>query len=174
MTDREKKELIDDLVKQLNNDDWLIRFNAAKILGNIDAEDAIQELLEKLKRENNRDVRRGIVEALKEIDLAVAIPVLIDTMNNDSSMIVRYTAARAMGRMGAKEALPEIKTRIKKETNNESIFWFNVAIARLEESEKGEGIEGIRKLKKKNLLTEKQDIFLSKLIKELKNKRKQN
>jgi len=166
------KEIIRDLVKQLNSEEWLIRFNAAKILGNIDAEEAIQELLDKLKRENNRDVRRGIVEALKEIDLEVAIPVLIDTMNDDSSMIVRYTAARALGRMGAKEALPAIKNRVLKETNSESIFWFYIAIARLEEDEKGEGCEKIRNLKKKNMLTEKQEVIFSNLVEIIKQKKK--
>jgi len=170
--DETRKTIIQDLLNQLNNDDWIIRYNAAKILGNIDAEEAIQQLLEKLEREDNRDVRRKIVQSLGEIDLKITIPTLINIMKNDSSMMVRYTAARVLGRMGAKEALPHIKERIIKENNNESIFWFNIALARLEQDKKGQGISSIEQMKKKKLLSEKLLLEYSKVLKELKQKKK--
>lgn len=162
-----KSVLIQDLITQLSNDDWLIRYNAAKILGDIDAEESIQVLLEKLGRENNRDVRRSIVNALGEIDLKEAIPELISIMKSDSSMIVRYTAARALGRMNAKEAIPHIEDRLAKEKNSESIFWFNLALARLE-GEKGQAIKKIKEMKTKGKLTEKQELVFTKFLKNLK------
>lgn len=171
--DEPRAKLIQDLLNQLNNEDWLIRYNAAKVLGKIDAEEAIEELLEKLKREDSRDVRRKLVQAIDEIDLEVTIPVLIETMINDSSMMVRYTAARSIGRMGAKEAIPSIKKQILKETNTESIFWFNLALARLEEDENGQGIKTIKEMKKKKLLSEKQEKFLANYLKDLHNKKKE-
>ena len=165
-----RQKLIKDLLSQLNNDDWLIRYNAAKILGKIDAEEAINDILEKLKRENNRDVRRSIVNALDEINMDITIPELIQTMKSDSSMLVRYTAARALGRMGAKAAIPAIKERVGKESNTESIFWFHVALARLEEDENAQGMKTLKEMKKKKLLTEKQENYLVKLKKQLEHK----
>ncbi len=170
--DETRSHIIQDLVTQLENDDWLVRYNAAKILGDIDAEEAIQQLLEKLGREDNRDVRRRIVQSLVKIDLNIVIPDLIWIMKSDSSMMVRYTAARALGRMGATEAIPHIIERIAKEKNNESIFWFNLALARLEEDKKGQGIRAIEEMKKKKLLTVKQELEFSKFLKELKQRKK--
>ncbi|HUT81090.1 MAG TPA: HEAT repeat domain-containing protein [Candidatus Bathyarchaeia archaeon] len=170
--DESREKIIQDMLNQLNNEDWVIRCNAAKILGNIDAEEAIEELLEKLKRENNRDVRRKIVQALGEIDLKIAVPILIGIMKNDGSMMVRYTAARALGRMGAKEAIPDIKERVTKETNFDSIFWFHIALARLEDDEKGQGIQTLRIMKKKGLLGEKHEKMFSNLLKDLAKKKK--
>lgn len=165
-----KTEIIKDLLMQLENDDWLIRYNAAKILGDIDAEESIHQLLDKLKRENNRDVRRSIVQAIGEIDLNVSIPGLISIMKNDGSAMVRYTAARALGRIGAKEAIPHIKERISKEKNSDSIFWFSLALARLEEDEDGEGVKLIKEMKKKNLLDETQESMFSIVLKKIKEK----
>ncbi|MBK5114425.1 MAG: HEAT repeat domain-containing protein [Candidatus Heimdallarchaeota archaeon] len=163
-----REKIIQDLLTQLNNDDWIIRYNAAKILGSIDAEEAIHQLQEKLERENNRDVRRKIVQALDEIDLLISSPILIKVMKNDSSMMVRYTAARALGKMGVKEAIPHIKERVVKETNKESIFWFNLALARLEEDRKGQGIRTIEEMKKKKLLSKKEELTYSNYLKKLK------
>ena len=168
----DRDELIDDLLKQLENEDWVIRYNAAKIMGNIDAEEAIFELLDKLKRDTSRDVRFKIAEALGKIDLKISIPNLINAMKNDGSMIVRYTAARALGRMGAKEALPDIRKRLNKEVNSESVFWFSIAIARLEEDEKGSGIANIKELKKKDLLTPKMEKMFDIVLNEIKEKKK--
>ncbi|NHJ86064.1 MAG: HEAT repeat domain-containing protein [Asgard group archaeon] len=170
--DESREKIIQDLLDQLNNDDWVIRCNAAKILGNIDAEEAIEEILEKLKRENNRDVRKKIVQALGEIDLKVAVPILVGIMKNDGSMMVRYTAARALSRMGAIEAIPEIKERVTKETNFDSIFWFHIALARLEDDEKGQGIQTLKNMKKKGLLGEKHEKIFANLVKELAKRKK--
>ncbi|MBN1330708.1 MAG: HEAT repeat domain-containing protein [Candidatus Heimdallarchaeota archaeon] len=170
--DESRRIIIQDMLNQLNSDDWVIRCNAAKILGNIDAEEAIEEILEKLKRENNRDVRKKIVQAIGEIDLKVAVPLLVTVMKNDGSMMVRYTAARALGRMGAKEAIPDIKERVAKETNFDSIFWFHIALTRLEDDDKGQGIQTIKNMKKKGLLGEKQDKIFSNLLNELAKKKK--
>ncbi|NHJ39150.1 MAG: HEAT repeat domain-containing protein [Asgard group archaeon] len=170
--DESRTKIIQDLLEQLNNEDWVIRYNAAKVLGKIDAEEAIQELLEKLKREDSRDVRRKLVQAIDEIDLKISTPVLIEVMMNDSSMMVRYTAARSLGRMGAKEAIPSIKKQIPKETNTESIFWFHLALARLEEDENGQGVKTIKEMKKKRLLSVQQEIFFNKFLKDLQKMKK--
>jgi HEAT repeat protein len=161
-------KIIQDLVNQLKNEDWVVRLNAAKILGKIDAEEAIHELLVALKQDDTRDVRLSIVKALDEIDLAVAIPTLIEVMAKDSSMMVRYTAARTLGRMGAVEALSELRKRVLKENNIESVFWFEIAIARLEGKVDGQGIIKLKDMKKRMLLSPKQEAVLAKLIKELK------
>lgn len=163
--------IITDLLTQLNNEDWVIRYNAAKILGDIDAEEAIHQLLDKLERENNRDVRRSIVIALGEIDLKVAIPDLIEIMENDSSMIVRYTAARALSRMGALEAIEQIKERVKKEVNSESLFWFHISLLRLEKDPKNQSGKILREMKKKKLLNDKMKIIYAKVLKEIKRKK---
>ena len=161
-------DIINDLLKQLDHDDWVIRFNAAKILGDIDAEESIHQLLDKLERENNRDVRRSIVKALGEIDLKFTIPELIKIMDKDSSMMVRYTAARALSRMGAEEAVEQLKERVKKEVNNESIFWFHIAILRLEKNPESQSVKILREMKKKKLLNDKMKRTLSKVLKKLK------
>ncbi|MBY8994723.1 MAG: hypothetical protein KGD59_09265, partial [Candidatus Heimdallarchaeota archaeon] len=55
-----------------------------------------------------------------------------------------------------------------KETNKESIFWFNLALARLEEDRKGQGIRTIEEMKKKKLLSKKEELTYSNYLKKLK------
>jgi hypothetical protein len=93
-------------------------------------------------------------------------------MSKDSSMKVRYTAARALGRMGTTEAIPELRKRLLKENNIESIFWFQIALARLEDPIKGPAILKLKNMKKRKLLTEKQVEVLENLEKMLKQKAK--
>jgi len=168
----EKEELILDLLQKLHDSDWVIRYNAARMLGAIDAEEAINEIITALKHEPSRDVRSKIAEALGKIDIKEAIEPLIHLVTNDGSMIVRYTAARALGRIGATVAITPIKERLKKETNPESIFWFNIALIRLEKDPNGEPTKVIDLLIKKKLLPDKLILFYKEFIEQIKKENK--
>ncbi|MBD3190135.1 MAG: hypothetical protein GF308_05805, partial [Candidatus Heimdallarchaeota archaeon] len=138
-----RKKRIEELTTKLRSKDWDLRYESARILGDIDKKDLGKDLVTIIQREEDQQIRKKACDSLGKFHLEIAIPALIDAMQNDRSIVVRYTAARALGEMKVKQALEPLKEQLAKEKNLSSIFWFNIALAKIEDDLDGEGIKAL-------------------------------
>ena len=89
--------IIPDLIGKLEDQDNEVRYQAAAILGDIDAQSSIRDLIKLLKDRDSR-VRIGAVEALGKLGAKDAVDNLKKTLL-DEEPIVRVYAASALKRI---------------------------------------------------------------------------
>jgi len=87
-------------IRDLNNEDWEVRRNAAWALGEIGDKRAIDPLLDRFQNDEHRLVRWNAAWALGEIGDPRAVDPLIKTLQNDEDILVRAYAARALEKLG--------------------------------------------------------------------------
>lgn len=99
------EEVVTPLLEVLKDRDANIRANAALALGAIGSEAALDQLLEALKVENERERVRGLVaRALGIIGSEEALEPLMKVLNNEG-WYVRSCAAEALGAIGSRMAI---------------------------------------------------------------------
>jgi HEAT repeat protein len=96
-------EVVNELLKALEDSDKDVRRNAAETLANIGTETAIAGLLKALEDSDNY-VRRKAAEALGNIGTETAIAGLLKALE-DSDDDVRWKAAEALGNIGSETAI---------------------------------------------------------------------
>ena len=71
---------------------------------------AVPDLRERLRQDDNADVRQAAVEALGSIGDAEAVPDLRQRLRQDDNADVRQAAAHAIGNIGGAEAVPDFES----------------------------------------------------------------
>lgn len=96
------EELLDEL---MNSPSEKIRYNAARILGEMGDSAAVDPLIDVLKNDKNGSVRLYAARALGELgDIRATLP-LVESLQEDRNVDVRVRAARALGRLGGEEVV---------------------------------------------------------------------
>jgi HEAT repeat protein len=95
---------VPNLIEQLES--GRTRRDAIRALSRI-GEPAVEPLINYLHRRNWK-ARKAIVEILSHIGGASALDAIVRTLGSDRSKYVRVTAAKALGRIGARQALPDL------------------------------------------------------------------
>jgi len=91
------EELLTDLT---TSNSEKVRYNAARVLGEMGDFAAVEPLIDVLKNDKNGSVRLYAARALGELgDTTATIP-LIESLREDRNVDVRVRAARALGRLG--------------------------------------------------------------------------
>ena len=93
------EELLNDL--RTSNSEK-VRYNAARILGEMGDSEAVEPLIDVLKNDKNGSVRLYAARALGELGDSKATEHLIESLREDRNVDVRVRAARALGRLGGK------------------------------------------------------------------------
>jgi len=130
------------LRKLLNSGDEADRCYAARTLGILNDQDAIDQLIERLQDED-LDVCIDSAEALGRIGSKRAIPALLESLSNDSSGEVCAVVVESLGQIGSLDAL-EALTKIaierpeQMEWNDDWDTWWDVQL----EAVKAMGILG--------------------------------
>jgi HEAT repeat protein len=120
-TEKDIDILIDDLI----NWDETTRANAAKELGKLGDEKAIEPLLKALKDDKAEDVRIEAAKALVIFYENTTVPKkLAELIRNEPSPIVRATIANSLGEMEDIEAIRKMVALLKDEKN----IWVREAI----------------------------------------------
>ncbi|MCZ8242022.1 MAG: HEAT repeat domain-containing protein [Microcystis sp. LE19-131.1A] len=96
-------QVVNELLKALEDSDWYVRRNAVEALAKIGTETAIAGLLKALEH-SDWYVRRKAAEALGKIGSETAIPELLKALE-DSDWYVRGKAAFALGKIGSETAI---------------------------------------------------------------------
>ena len=91
------EELLTDL-KTSNSEK--VRYNAARVLGEMGDSKAVEPLIDVLKHDKNGSVRLYAARALGELGDSKATVHLIESLREDRNVDVRVRAARALGRLG--------------------------------------------------------------------------
>ncbi len=94
--------LLDELVHSPSEK---VRYNAARMLGELGDPAAVEPLIEVLMKDKNGSVRLYAARALGELGDARATRPLIDALVQDRNVDVRVRAARALGRLGGEEVV---------------------------------------------------------------------
>ena len=79
-----------------------VRYNAARVLGEMGDSKAVDPLIDVLKNDKNGSVRLYAARALGELGDCKATEHLIESLREDRNVDVRVRAARALGRLGGK------------------------------------------------------------------------
>nr|WP_287697175.1 HEAT repeat domain-containing protein [Microcystis sp. M058S1] len=108
-------EVVNELLKALEDSDKYVRRNAAEALGKIGSETAIAGLLKALE-DSNKDVRRKAVEALAKIGSETAIAELLKALEH-SDKYVRWKAAEALGNIGSETAIARLLKALEHSDN---------------------------------------------------------
>ncbi|MBY0450952.1 MAG: HEAT repeat domain-containing protein [Cyanobacteria bacterium] len=95
-------ELIDEL---MNSPSEKVRYNAARVLGEMGEPEAVDPLIDVLKNDKNGSVRLYAARALGELGDIKATDPLIQSLCEDRNVDVRVRAARALGRLGGEEVV---------------------------------------------------------------------
>lgn len=95
-------QLIDDLK---NSPSEKVRYNAARMLGELGDFDAVEPLIESLLHDKNGSVRLYAARALGELGDVSATGPLIESLRTDRNVDVRVRAARALGRLGGEDVV---------------------------------------------------------------------
>lgn len=82
-----------------------VRYNAARVLGEMGDPCAVEPLIEALKHDKNGSVRLYAARALGELRDSEATLPLIESLTEDRNVDVRVRAARALGRLGGEEVV---------------------------------------------------------------------
>jgi len=99
-------EVVNELLKALEDSDEYVRMYAAEALGKIGSETAIPGLLKALE-DSDEYVRRDAAEALGNIGSETAIPGLLKALEH-SNKDVRGNAVEALGKIGSETAMTEL------------------------------------------------------------------
>lgn len=110
------EELIYDLK---NSPSEKVRYNAARMLGELGGTNAVEPLIEVLEQDKNGSVRLYAARALGELGDIEATDPLITALREDRNVDVRVRAARALGKLGGQkvvtplvEALSDINSQV--------------------------------------------------------------
>lgn len=104
---KEKVSSQDDvLLKALENEDAMVRANAAQVLSVAKEPESVKALIKSAK-DSDETVRRAAINALRELKDSSATPVLMEALK-DESWFVRAEAAQALGSIGAEKALANL------------------------------------------------------------------
>lgn len=115
------KEDVHEIEKLLLNDSfWGVRAEAAKALGSIRSDEALQSLLKGLSLEHPK-ARRAVARALGEFRVEKAAEALIFLLNDDASYFVEAEAATSLGKTRSTRAFEELSKGLAKESFNEVI-----------------------------------------------------
>ncbi len=96
----------DQLIEELmNSPSEKVRYNAARMLGEMGDMAAVEPLIDVLKNDKNGSVRLYAARALGELGDASATEPLIESLREDRNVDVRVRAARALGRLGGEEVV---------------------------------------------------------------------
>lgn len=101
-----KAKAFKDLVRDLQNSpSEKVRYNAARMLGEMGDPDAVEPLIVALKDDKNGSVRLYAARALGELGEPDATMPLIEALCEDRNVDVRVRAARALGKLGGEEVV---------------------------------------------------------------------
>jgi HEAT repeat protein len=96
----------DELLDELHNSpSEKVRYNAARMLGEMGDSAAVEPLIDVLKNDKNGSVRLYAARALGELGDISATDPLIESLREDRNVDVRVRAARALGRLGGVEVV---------------------------------------------------------------------
>lgn len=108
------EELVHDL--KVSNSEK-VRYNAARVLGEIGNAEAVEPLIEALKHDKNGSVRLYAARALGELGDIDATQPLISSLREDRNVDVRVRAARALGRLGGEEVVTPLVEALNDENS---------------------------------------------------------
>ena len=108
-------KIIDLLVNELKDKDSYVRREAAKALGRIKSERAIDPLIEALTTDVDWNVRENVADALGRIKSERAVDPLIEALTTDADSDVRGWAADVLRRIGSEKAIESLKKILKDE-----------------------------------------------------------
>lgn len=96
----------DQLIQELTtSSSEKIRYNAARVLGEMGDLNAVETLIDVLKNDKNGSVRLYAARALGELGDQRATTPLIESLQEDRNVDVRVRAARALGRLGGEDVV---------------------------------------------------------------------
>ena len=100
---KQAKKSFDELLNDLRtSNSEKVRYNAARVLGEMGDANAVEPLIDVLKNDRNGSVRLYAARALGELgEVSATIP-LIESLREDRNVDVRVRAARALGRLGGR------------------------------------------------------------------------
>jgi HEAT repeat protein len=96
---------LDEIFENLSDNSSFVREKAAKILGQIGSDSAVESLLNVALTDNTYSVRKTAIEALGNLGTSVAVEALIYTLNAGNSL-VRQQVAEVLAQVGAGEIVP--------------------------------------------------------------------
>jgi HEAT repeat protein len=100
------KKNMEQLVEELKNSpSEKVRYNAARMLGEMGDPAAVDALIESLRHEKNGSVRLYAARALGELGDPLAVHPLIEALTQDRNVDVKVRAARALGRLGGEDVV---------------------------------------------------------------------
>ena len=98
---KQVKKSFDELLSDLRtSNSEKVRYNAARVLGEMGDSKAVEPLIDVLKHDKNGSVRLYAARALGELGDSAATVHLIESLREDRNVDVRVRAARALGRLG--------------------------------------------------------------------------
>lgn len=101
-----KAKTFDQLLKELTGgNSEKVRYNAARVLGEMGDLRAVEPLIDVLQHDKNGSVRLYAARALGELGDILATEPLITSLREDRNVDVRVRAARALGRLGGEEVV---------------------------------------------------------------------
>ncbi|MBD3191482.1 MAG: hypothetical protein GF308_12610 [Candidatus Heimdallarchaeota archaeon] len=128
-----EKTAFDLLIKQLEDDHYLIRQNAIFALGRISRRKGVRYLIQALQTDTNYNVREMAAWALGEINDKRTVDPLISALNDDH-IAVRKKAAYALGVKEITEAENKLKELLFTEREPTEIAWALTKILKKKEA----------------------------------------
>jgi HEAT repeat protein len=113
------------VVNALEDESWLIRLDACRILGAIKGADSI-DLLVGLVNDKDRSVRIALAETLGKIDSQKTVEVLSKLLE-DKDPWVRVWAVKSLGKNGGQEAI-QVILKVIKESESEDVKRFAASV----------------------------------------------
>lgn len=97
----------DEIATAIKSENPVMREDGAKIAQNYEDQVVVDALVSVIA-DPSEQVRLNAIESLAELEAAAAAPQLVERLKLDESPKVRRAAADALGRLLAKEAVPEL------------------------------------------------------------------
>lgn len=132
---KDEKNIVDFLIKQLEDKHYLIRQNAVFALGRIGRRKSVRYLIKALQTDENYNVREMAAWALGEINDKRTIDPLISALNDDH-VVVRKKAAYALGIKEITKAQDKLKELLFTESEPTEIAWALTKILEKKEASK--------------------------------------
>ncbi len=115
---KRSEKTFDELIYELrNSNSEKVRYNAARVLGELGDSRAVEPLINVLKNDKNGSVRLYAARALGELGDISATPHLIESLREDRNVDVRVRAARALGRLGGEEVVEPLVEALSDENS---------------------------------------------------------
>ncbi len=102
------RKAISALLEALKDPNMALRNNAAFALGEIGAGEAVPNLIDLLRDPEER-VRKSVVKALGMIRAREAVAPLVQSLDTETSRVVRKSAIRSLGQIGDPAALNAVE-----------------------------------------------------------------